>query len=316
MSPAVQYNAVSCQIGDKLILDKISLELESGTILGILGPNGAGKTTLLSLALGLRKHSAGELSVLDKKMPDNSAALRQRIGVVLQETAIYDELTVAENLEFSASLYNISTAKKRIDEVLELLNLSARAKQIVRTLSGGTRRRVAIARALLHDPELLIIDEPTLGVDVEARHAIWSHLRLLKSKGRSTMVATNYLDEALALCDKVAVLREGRLLCCEPPNVLVARAGHCLDVECKDEEAATIQETLNKSTADVLRVDKFPGGLTVFLPGESVSKDVMDLILQYSRPLGFRLRAPDLVEVFKSLDGTATASGSARPSDK
>jgi ABC-type multidrug transport system ATPase subunit len=193
--------------------------------------------------------------------------------------------------------------------------LTERAKQQVRTLSGGMRRRIAIARSLLHDPELLIVDEPTLGVDVEARHAIWSHLRLLKSKGRTTIVATNYLDEAQALCDRVAVLREGKLITCESPEQLVARAGHCLDVECSDEEADALLQFLGNGAArntgggtsseGILHMDKFPGGLTIFLSGQAVSKDIMNTILQKSQVSAFRLRAPDLVEVFKSLDTKA-----------
>lgn len=300
MSIAVQFKQVSCKIGGKSVLQNIDLEVNQGAIMGILGPNGAGKTTLLSLALGLRKHFAGELTVLS--LPAGSGELRRRTGVVLQDTALYDEFTAVENLKFAAALYNISHPQKRISEVLELLMLTSRANQPVHTLSGGMRRRIAIARALLHDPELLIIDEPTLGVDVEARHAIWSHLRLLKSKGRTTMVATNYLDEALALCDKVAVLREGKLLTCEAPDILVAGVGHCLDLECRDDDAQSIVETLGGNKAGVLRVDKIPGGLTIFLQGQSVSKDIMNLLLQNSQVLGFRMRAPDLVEVFKSLD--------------
>jgi ABC-2 type transport system ATP-binding protein len=237
-------------------------------------------------------------------MPDNSANLRRKIGVVLQETALYDELTTFENLEFAASLYNVPEPRKRIEEVLELLMLSSRSKQFVRTLSGGMRRRVAIARALVHDPELLIIDEPTLGVDVEARHAIWEHLRMLKAKGRTTLVSTNYLDEAQALCDKVAVFREGKLLSCETPESLIARAGHCLDVECRDDESQSISETLGKNIEGILRVDKIPGGLTVVLNRQAVSKDIMNVILKNSEASGFRLRAPDLVEVFKSLDSS------------
>lgn len=270
--------------------------------MGVLGPNGAGKTTLLSLILGLRKQSSGELAVLSTQLPKNSASLRQKIGVVLQETALYDELTTFENLTFTASLYNVDSPTKRISEVLELLGLTEQSKQRVGTLSGGMRRRVAIARALLHDPELLIIDEPTLGVDVEARHAIWSHMRLLKSKGRTAIVATNYLDEALALCDQVAVLRSGKLLSCEAPDALLARAGHCLDVECSENEIDPITTSLEKHKAGILRVERIPGGLTVFLHGQTVSKDIINLILQNSQASGFRLRAPDLVEIFKSLD--------------
>lgn len=226
---------------------------------------------------------------------------------MLQETALYDELSTFENLLFTASLYNVAKPEKRIEEVLELLRLTEQTKQRVSTLSGGMRRRVAIARALLHDPELLIIDEPTLGVDVEARHAIWSHLRLLKSKGRTAIVATNYLDEALALCDQVAVLRNGKLLRCESPDALVARAGHCLDVECDENEVEPISSSLEKHKAGILRVEKIPGGLTVFLHGQSISKDIINVILQNSQASGFRLRAPDLVEVFKSLDDKVTS---------
>ena len=308
MSTAVQFNNVTCKIGNKLIIDQLNLSVAQGAIMGVLGPNGAGKTTLLSLILGLRNCTEGELTVLSHKMPQKSAALRQRIGVILQETALYDELTTFENLLFLASLYNVENAAKRIDEVLLLLHLSEQKTQRVSTLSGGMRRRVAIARALLHDPELLIIDEPTLGVDVEARHAIWSHLRLLKSKGRTVIVATNYLDEALALCDQVAVLRGGKLLSCETPDALVSRAGHCLDVECDETEVEPIRSRLEEHRTGILRIEKNPGGLTVFLHGQTVSKDIINLILQNSQASGFRLRAPDLVEVFRSLDDKVSSS--------
>jgi ABC-2 type transport system ATP-binding protein len=180
--------------------------------------------------------------------------------------------------------------------------LSDRANQLVRTLSGGMRRRVAIARALIHAPQLLVIDEPTLGVDVEARHAIWSHLRLLKSKGHTTLVATNYLDEAQALCDKVAVLREGQLLAFESPDLLVSRAGHCLDVECPESAAKNLIELLNSHKKGIMRIDEIPGGLSVFLEKDAVSQDIMQVLVQSSQASGFRLRAPDLIEVFKSLE--------------
>jgi ABC-2 type transport system ATP-binding protein len=301
MNSAVKLTKVSCQIHRKLILDKISLEVPPGSITGILGPNGAGKTTLLSVLIGFRRHSAGEVFVLEQQMPQCCANLRRRIGVVLQETALYEELSTFENLQFSASLYNLPDAKSRIAEVLELLMLTDRSSQTVRTLSGGLRRRVAIARALLHNPELLLIDEPTLGVDVEARHAIWSHLRLLKSRGTTTVVATNYLDEAQALCERVAILNQGQLLAVESPEELVGRTGNCLDVECQEAEGRTIIDTL-KELDGVLRVEEIPGGLTVFLKDHTLSKQVMNRILQISQVTGFKVRAPDLAEVFKAVE--------------
>ncbi len=208
--------------------------------MGILGRNGAGKTTLLSLISGLRSHTSGEVTVLGERMPAHSTEFRRRMGFVLQENALYEELTVFENLKFSASLYDVQDSRKKILEVLEILGLSDRRNQVVSTLSGGLKRRTAIARAFLHDPELFIIDEPTLGVDADARHAVWAYLRLLRSKSKTVIVATNYLDEALALCDRVAVLGEGVMLAIAEPRELVRRTGSCVDVECDQQTAKRI----------------------------------------------------------------------------
>ena len=250
---------------------------------------------------GLRKHSSGEISILGESLPMRGSKLRRRIGVVLQETALYEELTTLENLSFTASLYDVPDPAARIAEVLDLLKLTERARQIVSTLSGGLRRRIAIARALLHNPELLIIDEPTLGVDVEARHSIWSHLRLLRSRGTTVVVATNYLDEVQALCDTVAVLRGGRLLTFETPEALLTRAGNCLDLECHDDARESITQALS-DVGGVLGVTEIPGGLTVFIRRETIAKELINRIMQTVQIEGFRVRAPDLAEVFKSLE--------------
>ncbi len=298
---AVCFENVSCRIGRKTIIDHISLDFKAGQISGIVGPNGAGKTTLLSMVLGLRPPSEGTVTVLGERLPSRGYSLRRRIGVVLQETALYEELTGFENLLFSASLYNIPEPKKRINAVLELLDLSGRSGEPVRTLSGGLRRRIAIARALLHKPEMLIIDEPTLGVDVEARHAVWSHLRLLKSEGTTVLTATNYLDEAQALCDKVTVIRSGRLLVSESPDSLIARAGSCLDIECDAGQAAKIISEL-KNSKDIIRIDQTPAGLSIFLKGNLKSDNIVLTILKTVPISGFRIRPPDLAEVFRSLE--------------
>ncbi|QBD77388.1 ABC transporter ATP-binding protein [Ktedonosporobacter rubrisoli] len=300
-SSAVRFESVTCQIGKRKILDRVNLTIKRGTITGVLGPNGAGKTTLLSSIIELRHPTSGTITVFGEKLPVRNKKLRQKIGVVFQETALYDELTAFENLSFASSLYNVPDAKQRIIEVLELLSLSERAHERVRNLSGGMQRRVAIARALLHAPALLIIDEPTLGVDVEARHAIWSHLRVLKSAGTTIIVSTNYLDEALALCDTVAVLRAGQLLTCETPGALVARAGSCLDIECSEAAGTAIAQAL--ATVDgILRINQAPTGLSVFLHGNTVPDDVMRLVLQSATINGFRARGADLAEVFRALE--------------
>ncbi len=300
-SAAVYLKQVSYQIGKRKILDQISLTMKQGTITGILGPNGAGKTTLLSLILGLRSPSDGTITIFHEKLARRGSNLRRRMGVVFQETALYDELTTFENLQFAASLYQVAHPQRRIKEVLELLGLSGRAQDRAGTLSGGLQRRVAIARALLHAPELLVIDEPTLGVDVEARHAIWSHLRFLKSTGTSIVVSTNYLDEALALCDTVAVLRTGKLLTYETPQALVARAGSCLDITCDAQGREAVIQALSGMDG-ILRFQQTPEGISIFLTGTIVPDEVVRRIFPVTSINGFRLRGADLAEVFRTLD--------------
>jgi ABC-type multidrug transport system ATPase subunit len=293
--------AVACRIGRRAVLDGVSLSVHRGEIAGILGPNGAGKSTLLGIVIGLRRPSAGAAWVLGERVPASGRRVRRHIGVVLQETALYEELTAAENLRFSASLYDVPDPGTRIDETLDLLGLADRAGDVVRTLSGGLRRRVAIARALLHGPDLLVIDEPTLGVDVEARHAIWSHLRLLRSRGTTVLIATNYLDEAQALCDTVAVLRAGKLIAYESPDVLVSRAGRCIDVDCQPDARGAVESAV-RDMPGVLRIEATATGASIFLDGDIVPDAVIRSVLGSASIAGFRLRAADLAEVFRALE--------------
>ena len=300
--------------GNRPVLDHVFLGIRQGEITGLLGPNGAGKTTLLSVIMGLLPVSSGTLTVLGEQEPARRQALRGRIGIVLQETALYDELTTRENLQFAAALYDVPKADTRIEEVLELLGLSGRAGDRTGQLSGGLRRRVTIARALLPSPELLIVDEPTLGVDVEARHTIWSHLRLLRSGGTTVIVSTNYLDEALALCDRAAVLRGGRILVTEPPEALVARAGTCLDIACRQEDQEAIAAAL-ADTDSVYRITATPSGVSVFLEGSAVPEPVLRQVMATAPITGFRLRGADMAEVFHALDDLEEGQGESLSSE-
>jgi ABC-2 type transport system ATP-binding protein len=296
----IDFHDVGCKISGKDILKGINLSIRPGEIMGILGKNGAGKTTLLSLISGLRSPSSGEITVLGERMPARSAKFRRRMGFVLQENALYEELSIVENLKFSASLYDIRDPLFNILKVLEILGLLDRRDQVVNTLSGGLKRRTAIARAFLHDPELFIIDEPTLGVDADARHAVWAYLRLLRSKRKTVVVATNYLDEALALCDRCAVLGEGRLLAIATPQELVRRTGSCIDIECNDQIAGTIASEA-KNLKQVLRADLTLSGISLFLDKGASPDDVLRELSKFGSIGGFSVRAPDLSEVFKSL---------------
>lgn len=184
--------------------------------------------------------------------------------------------------------------------MLELLGLAERGQDQVRILSGGLKRRTAIARALLHNPQLLVVDEPTLGVDVEARHAIWEYLRFLKSEGHTILVATNYLDEAQALCDEVSVLHKGNLLITDSPDALIAKTGHSLDIECTAESAEKISRSLAEITG-VVRSENTPSGLSIFLKGETIPDTIINAVLKTAPVNGFRFRPPDLAEIFQTL---------------
>jgi ABC-2 type transport system ATP-binding protein len=299
--PVVRLAVVSCRRGRREALHRVSLEVPPGRVTGVLGANGAGKSTLLGVVTGLYRPFEGTAWVLGQQLPARGAGLRRRVGVILQETALYEELTVEGNLRFTAALYSLARPAQRIGEVLELIDLADRADDVVATLSGGLRRRVTLARALLHQPELLIIDEPTLGIDAEARHAIWEHIRLLRARGTTVVVASNYLDEVQALCDTVAVLHEGRLVAHEAPASLVARAGQCLDLECGADAAAEITD-LVLTLPGVSRAELSPSGLTVFLRGDAAPEDVVREVLREAHISGFRVRAADLAEVFRVLD--------------
>src|SRR5215467_9914995 len=274
---AVDVRHVTCNFGRVRALDGISLQVVQGTVMGIVGPNGAGKTTLIDVICGLVHPSEGSVRVLGEDVGANSVALRARLGVLPQETALYDEVTARQNLRFAAALYGVPHADARVDEVLELVGLSARARDVVRGFSGGMQRRLAIARALLHDPSLLILDEPTLGVDVEARHQIWAHIRSLRAGGRTVVLTTNYLDEAEALCDRVAILRAGKLVAEDTPTALTARTGRCLELECRERGAIQIREAL-RNHRGVLRVEVADFGLRAYLTVDVNPEDVVHLV--------------------------------------
>jgi ABC-2 type transport system ATP-binding protein len=299
-SSAVEIRDVVCQFGRIRALDALSLEVASGTVVGVVGPNGAGKTTLIDVICGLVKPTSGTARVLGQDVAQNAAALRARIGVLPQETALYDEVSARQNLQFAAALYNVAKSEARIDEVLQLVGLATRSGDTVRGFSGGMQRRLAIARALLHNPELLILDEPTVGVDVEARHQIWTHIRSLNAGGRTVILTTNYLDEAEALCDRVVILKSGSIVADDTPAALAARTGRCLELECRPEDADKLATSL-VGHGGVMRAEVVNFGTRVYLKAETNPEDVVREARTICNVDGFRTRSPDLVEVFRSL---------------
>jgi ABC-2 type transport system ATP-binding protein len=199
-------------------------KIENGEVYGLLGPNGAGKTTVIRILVGLIRPTSGDARVLDR--PAGEKELAKRTGYMPQELALYDTLTVEENLDLFANLYEMERGRieQRKLEVLRFVALEDRRDSIVYQLSGGMRHRASLAVALLHEPELLFLDEPTVGVDPELRAGFWENFGRLKTSGKTVIITTHYMDEARH-CDRVGLMHRGRLVAEGPPEEVVARAG-------------------------------------------------------------------------------------------
>jgi ABC-2 type transport system ATP-binding protein len=221
-SGAIRVQAATRRFGDLVAVNDLSFEVTPGEIFGLLGPNGAGKTTTLHLVTGMLRRDGGEVRVLGFDPQTEAQQVRQRIGYVPQETNVYLDLNAVDNLWHHAALYcqDLSGVKERIREMLTLMNLWERRKDAVRTFSGGMKRRLALARALLHDPELVLFDEPTLGVDVQGRHVLWEHIHAQQTKGTTFVVSTNDMAEADALCDRLVIIDQGRAIALDTPENL------------------------------------------------------------------------------------------------
>jgi ABC-2 type transport system ATP-binding protein len=209
--------------GDVRAVDGVSLTIDHGQFVGLLGPNGAGKTTLIELIEGLRRPDSGRVGVLGQSPFPRNLALLPRIGVQTQKSAFFTRLTAREHLVTMAALHRLGSAAA--DAALDRVGLTTSAGVRVTRLSGGQRQRLAIASALVHDPEIIFMDEPTAALDPEARRDLWKLLRGLKAAGRTIVYTTHHLDEAEALCDRVAILARGRIVASGAPQELVSSAG-------------------------------------------------------------------------------------------
>lgn len=212
--------------GSTVAVDGLSLEVPRGCVFGFLGPNGAGKTTTISMAIGLLRPDSGEVDLDGRGSPMNPQ-VRRLIGVAPQAIALYDDLTAEENLRVFAGLYGFGAAeaRSRSSAMLELVGLSDRANDRVNGYSGGMKRRLNLAAALLHDPPLVMLDEPTAGVDPQSRNAILELVKVLRDQGRTIVYTTHYMEEAQRLCDQVAVIDRGRLLAMDTVDGLISRHG-------------------------------------------------------------------------------------------
>ena len=207
----LRIEKINKRYGDRLVLQDLNFSIAEGEVYGLLGPNGAGKTTTINIICDLLKADSGTIYIEDQSV---CQATKKLIGIAPQENLLYQSLTCRENLDFFARIYGLSKSKRveQVSHCLEAVNLVERANSPVETLSGGMQRRLSVAIALVHQPKLVILDEPTTGLDIEARYELWELIRQLKSQGITTLLTTHLLEEAERLCQRIGILKEGKLL--------------------------------------------------------------------------------------------------------
>ncbi len=281
------------------VISGMDFDVSAGRCFGFLGPNGAGKTTTLRMILGLSPPDRGELSVFGMSVPDQGARIRARIGVVPQNDNLDPDFTVIENLRIYGTYFRLDKAdvNRRIDELLNFMDLADRADDRPSALSGGLKRRLTIARALINNPDLIILDEPTTGLDPQVRHAIWARLRDLRKAGKTLLLTTHYMEEAERLCDELVIMDHGKILDRGAPGQVTGRHVDTDVIEIRDIAAATADQL--STLASVHRVEQH-GDTTFTYTAEPAS---VIRFLQHNGALHYVHRKANLEDVFLKLTG-------------
>ena len=279
--PILEADSLNKSYGNLMAVSGISLEAGAGETIGLLGPNGAGKTTTVSMIAGLVRPDSGAVRIEGRPFEDDADPIKRRIGLVPQDLALYDELTAQANLQLFAALYDLegAAARRAIGETLELVGLLDRAHDRVKNYSGGMKRRLNLAAALLHDPQILLLDEPTVGVDPQSRNAIFDNLEVLKGRGKTLVYTTHYMEEAERLCDRVIIIDHGKVVADDtlPGLYRMLPAKNLLAVELEDGHSE-------------LRLDQLaalPGIQTAKLEAGTLTVGVADLATETPRLLAW-----------------------------
>ncbi|MGD0173916.1 MAG: ATP-binding cassette domain-containing protein [Anaerolineales bacterium] len=311
MATILEVKNLSKKYGDFAAVKGISFEIPEGEIFSLLGPNGAGKTTTISMLSTLFAPTGGEATIGGHSIVKEPMAVRNLIGVVPQELAIYDELTGRENLVFWGQMYGLAgrTLRHRVDEVLEQIGLTDKAKKRVKTYSGGMKRRVNIGVGLLHKPRLLFMDEPTVGIDPQSRRAILDSVKDLNRQGMTVLYTTHYMEEAQELSNRVGIIDHGELIALGTQAELTRQVGE------NDKLILHIDESQN-GAALAAAVRLVPGVLKADVTDHTVAiiapqaEEIMVPVITQANTLGMKIRSvdirePDLEAVFLSLTGRA-----------
>ncbi len=307
--PAIEIDHLTKAFGDFVAVQDLSFTVQRGEIFGLLGPNGSGKTTTVNMISGLSKATSGSIRILGHDIDKDIRHTRQILGSVPQETALYEDLSAWQNMDFHCDLYGVPVRQKaqRITELLELVQLADRKNSRVGTFSGGMKRRLAFARALLHNPELIYLDEPTLGVDVQSRNALWEYMRDQRAKGKTILITTNYLEEANELCDRMAILDHGKLIALDTPSRLKQQyGGLVIDFETQHPLAAEIMDKIRRLPTVTNVTANGHNEVTVSATGEQpLTGQLIQLVGAETEIRALAQREPNLNEVFLNLTGKA-----------
>jgi len=296
----------------KPALDTVDLDVPQGALFALLGPNGAGKSTLINILAGLVVKTAGSVRVWDIDIDTDPRGARAAIGVVPQELNIDSYFTPREYMEMQAGLYGVPVRERRTMEILDMVGLTDKADSYGRTLSGGMRRRLLIAKAMVHDPPILVLDEPTAGVDITLREQLWDNVRALNQRGVTILLTTHYLEEAEELCDRIAIINHGRVVACDSRDALLSR----LDSKTMD---VTVSGAIGE-IPDALRRyqtnSPAPNRLRIhYQSGRTQAGEILDAIARSGlNVVDLRTEEADLAAIFRQL--TRDDGGTARRPDE
>jgi ABC-2 type transport system ATP-binding protein len=271
MPPAIAVSGLIKNYGPVRALRGLDLTVEPGRIYGLLGPNGSGKSTLIKTLVGAVKPTAGQVFVLSRPMPGEASQARSRLGYMPQVPALYGDLSVRANVKFFVRAHRPDDLEKRIDRTLDFVGLADLAGRRVETLSGGLRQRCSLACALVHEPELLLLDEPTAGVDPVLKEGFWKHFRHLKDRGTTIIISTHLMDEPLA-CDRLGILREGRLIIEDTPERILARGKTKVTLEMDGQSITEALENYSYELPELLR----PYGLEPRIKGLTIRQESLE----------------------------------------
>lgn len=308
-TPALEARGLRKTFGDMVAVDDVSFHIAPGETYGLLGPNGAGKTTAIGMICGLLERDAGEVLIDGQQLTTGSVSVKSAIGYVPQELAVYPDLSARENLTFFARLYGMSgrDAKVRIDEVMETIGLADRSKDMVKTFSGGMQRRLNIGIGLLHRPKLLILDEPTVGVDPQSRNSILENVESLSDEGMAVLYTTHYMEEAERLCDRVGIIDSGQLRAEGTRRELVALVGEHDRVEIAASSGVAAGAEAARKLDRVQEASTSDSAISIIMDdARTALPELLATLVEAGVTIrSIDVREPDLEAVFLHLTGRA-----------